>query len=76
MSEQMLRDKFVSMISKIDECVEDTKRQIMEQLEIGYMTPSLLKSFIDLLQLTIYMLDDRRKLVMMAKTLNIDIDIQ
>lgn len=73
MSHEEMRSKIKKLIAEIDEGVEETRVNIKEQLEIGFMTPELLVSFVELLNVTISMMDERRKLVEYAKSLGMDI---
>lgn len=60
-------------VAKIDKRVGNARNIIMDQLEIGFMTPELLELFVNLLNSTISLTDDRRKLVEYAETLGMDI---
>lgn len=73
MSHEEMRSNIKKLIAEIDEGVEKTRVNIKKQLEIGFMTPEILVSFVELLNVTISLMDDRRKLVEYAKILEIDI---
>lgn len=73
MSHEEMGSKIKKLIAEIDEGVEKTRVNIKKQLEIGFMTPEILVSFVELLNVTISLMDDRRKLVEYAKILEIDI---
>lgn len=73
MSHEEMRSNIKKLIAEIDEGVEKTRVNIKKQLEIGFMTPEILVSFVELLNVTISLMDDRRKLVEYAKSLDMDI---
>lgn len=73
LSHEEVKSKIEQMIAEIDRDIEDTGNRIKEQVEIGYMTPELLELFVNLLNITISLTDDRRKLVVYAKILGMDI---
>lgn len=72
-SYEEIKRRIEQTIAEIDEDVVDTGNKIKEQLEIGFMTPELLEMYLDLLNITISLMDDRIKLVEYAKILEIDI---
>lgn len=73
MSHEEMRSKIRKLIAEIDEGVVKTRDSIKDQLEIGFMTPELLVSFVELLNVTISLMDERRKLVEYAESLGMDI---
>lgn len=72
MSHEETRSIITMLIAGIDEGVEETRDKIKEQLKIGYMTPDLLVLFVDLLNVTISLMDERIKLVKYAESLGMN----
>lgn len=73
MSHEEMRSKIKKLIAEIDKRVEVARNIIKDQLEIGFMTPELLEEFVKMFGDLIALTDDRRKLVVYAKTLGMDI---
>ena len=60
-------------VAEIDKRVEVARNIIMDQLEIGFMTPELLEEFFNFFDNLITLMDNRRHLVEYAKSLGMDI---
>lgn len=60
-------------IAEIDKRVEVARNIIMDQLEIGFMTPELLEEFVNMFSSLISLMDNRIYLVEHAKSLGMDI---
>ena len=72
-SYEEMKRRIEQTIAEIDEDIIDTGNRIKEQVKKGYMTPDLLELFIELINITISLMDDRIKLAEYAKILEIDI---
>ena len=60
-------------VAEIDKGVEVARNIIMDQLEIGSMTPELLEEFVKMFGDLIALMDSRRNLIEYAKILEMDI---
>lgn len=60
-------------VAEIDKRVEVARDIIMDQLEIGFMTPELLEEFVNMFSSLISLMDSRRNFIEYAKILEIDI---